>query len=133
MNAVINAFTSQRVRPSTAARDREETISIAWAAVGGLSVVIPNLAINAWMESVSPVISGPRSSKVWTSVEPGGRLIEWLSRRGRRETPMDSRNGGENALKDGRNCFRAKLGLSGYDQGLPLGSIQHGIVQGSLD
>jgi hypothetical protein len=47
VNAVINAFTSQRVRPSTAARDKEEIIPIAWAAVGGFSVVIPNLAINA--------------------------------------------------------------------------------------
>ena len=75
MNVVINAFTSQRARPSTAARDREEIVSIAWAAVGGLSAVMLNLDISAWMESGSLVMSGPRSSKVWTRVEPGGRLI----------------------------------------------------------
>ena len=101
MSAVINAFTSHRVRPSTAARDREEMISIAWVAVGGLSVVIPNLSINEWTESRSLVMSGPRSSKVWTSVEPGGRLIEWVSQRNKHETATNLRNGGENALKDG--------------------------------
>lgn len=101
VRAVISAFTSQRVRPSTAARDREEMISIAWAAVGVLSAVMPNLDINAWTESGSLVMSGPRSSRVWTRVEPGGRLKGGSGRRNERKMPVNLRNGWENALKDG--------------------------------